>query len=372
MDLIVTFCVFGSMVLVPYFFYLKHLNEKYLFDKLTSRLLIFYPVGVVLFLFNLFEHSLGYKQHTYFSTGHECYSPISGDHLLTFLLFIFLNFFVLIRLLIKENRIAPLMLSIHLAIVFIGIVLNSFLLIQVLGHNVDVLNQLHQQHYSDMFENHYSHLLLIIMPLLHIVIGVFVILKVIRKEQEERVVVSYKNKLLNAVNVFLIKNKHFGFIIIAFPLFVMITIVLLIFGQKTDSVVKMFTETTTWMFSNYEPPEPIEYSGHYLCTVAAHGSPQIVKPVGFGKRQGRKIIINRQLQIANAFEEWVQEISPKKHTIIRKNYDKYGLDLSKTINSQTASNIVYWFMKPLELFFLMILYLFVLKPEEKINKQYRL
>ena len=44
--------------------------------------------------------------------------------------------------------------------------------------------------------------------------------------------------------------------------------------------------------------------GHYLCSVAAKGHTQIVKPERFGVRNGGRIICNRQLLISNAFEDF--------------------------------------------------------------------
>ncbi len=146
----------------------------------------------------------------------------------------------------------------------------------------------------------------------------------------------------------------------------------MLFGQDYNSLVKVFTETATWRFSQHISPFPLPHEGHYLCTVAAKGSPNVVKPVRLGKRWGRTIIVNRQLQIANAFEELLSDLSPGLHRVIRHNYDKYGYDLSKKINNTKASNITYILMKPLEWIFLICLYLFVVEPEKKIKKQYSL
>ncbi len=107
-----------------------------------------------------------------------------------------------------------------------------------------------------------------------------------------------------------------------------------------------------------------------MCTVAAAGDPKFVKPLRLGKRHGKIIVVNRQLLIANAFEELIQDLSPKAHRIIRSNYDKYGFNISKKINTIFLSNMVYLLMKPLEWFFLITLYLFCTEPEKKINSQY--
>jgi hypothetical protein len=89
-----------------------------------------------------------------------------------------------------------------------------------------------------------------------------------------------------------------------------------------------------------------------------------------GIRKGEKIIVNRQLCIANAFEDFIQEKTPKFHHFIRYIYDKYGYPLSKHINKAWQADITYILMKPLEWLFLIILYLFDQKPENRIAIQY--
>lgn len=56
------------------------------------------------------------------------------------------------------------------------------------------------------------------------------------------------------------------------PLLGILLIILVIFGQSPDSIIKAFTETSDWTLSQEISPPPIEdYSGHYLCTVALKG-----------------------------------------------------------------------------------------------------
>lgn len=44
-------------------------------------------------------------------------------------------------------------------------------------------------------------------------------------------------------------------------------------------------------------------------------------------------MVNRQLQIANAFEEKIKSSFPGFHKWLRANYDKYGFEFSKHIQS---------------------------------------
>ncbi len=163
----------------------------------------------------------------------------------------------------------------------------------------------------------------------------------------------------------------------AFPVFValfviagLLEIIAVLAGQGLDAPVKAFTDTADWTFSKQIPPPPMEYEGHYLCTVAAGGHGKVVKPVRFGKRRGAVIIVNRQLCIANAFEESVAERFPKLHKRIRHAYDTYGYPLSNIITTKGRADLVYFLMKPLEWVFLLYLYLTDIRPEERINRQY--
>jgi hypothetical protein len=183
----------------------------------------------------------------------------------------------------------------------------------------------------------------------------------------------YENRFLNFCYKLL--SKSIGWYTVAFVLMIpvlgIILIILVMFGQSPDSVIKAFTETSDWALSQRISPPPIEdYSGHYLCTVALKGHKRLVKPTRMGIRHGVKIVVNRQLCIANAFEQLIQERIPKLHKFVRHIYNKYGYPLSKHITTRLSADIVYILMKPLEWFFLIILYSFDIKPENRIAMQY--
>lgn len=150
----------------------------------------------------------------------------------------------------------------------------------------------------------------------------------------------------------------------------LLEIIFIISGQGYDAFFKAFTDTADWTFSKQIPPPPIEYEGHYLCTVAAGGHKKVVKPQRFGMRRGAVIIVNRQLCIANAFEDYIHEKMPKFHKFIRNCYDKYGYPVSQKIDTPVKADIVYFLMKPLEWAFLVFLYMFDARPEKRIKNQY--
>ena len=146
--------------------------------------------------------------------------------------------------------------------------------------------------------------------------------------------------------------------------------ILVLFGQRPDEAIKAFLETSDWTLSTKISPPSVTYDAHYLCTVSLRGHKNIVKPIRMGIRRGEKIVVNRQLCIANAFEDLIQERTPKFHHFIRHIYDKYGYPLSKHINNAIEADITYFIMKPLEWVFLIVLYLFDEKPENRIATQY--
>ena len=161
--------------------------------------------------------------------------------------------------------------------------------------------------------------------------------------------------------------------VIFVALFLVVAIIEIIFvliGQGLDAPIKAFTDTADWTFSKQTPPPPSDYEGHYLCTVAAGGHKKVVKPLRFGSRRGATIIVNRQLCIANAFEEVIQIKFPSFHRMVRHIYDTYGYPLSKLITNPLRADVVYIIMKPLEWIFLLFLYLVDVRPEQRIRNQY--
>lgn len=154
------------------------------------------------------------------------------------------------------------------------------------------------------------------------------------------------------------------------PLLGVIIIILTLFGQRPDSIIRAWTETADWSFSQKIPPQNIYYDEHYLCTVAAGGHKEVVKPIREGKRHGHKVLVNRQLCIANAFEQILEERLPRFHTFIRNIYDKYGYPIATKIKSPYTADMIYFLMKPLEWIFLIVLYSVDTKPENRIAIQY--
>lgn len=158
------------------------------------------------------------------------------------------------------------------------------------------------------------------------------------------------------------------------PVFILISSSLLLFGQRPDSLVRAFTDTYKHGFSKWDYMcNNVECGGHFLCSVAAKGHQNIVHPIRYGERGGQRIICNRQLLVANAFEEVLEQYVPTLHRFIRKQYNKVGVKIHRhyhVFNRKWVADLIYFAMKPLELLFVTVLYLVDVHPENRIGRQY--
>ncbi|WP_235907213.1 DUF6688 domain-containing protein [Niallia circulans] len=161
-------------------------------------------------------------------------------------------------------------------------------------------------------------------------------------------------------------------VICLFPVLIIFQLVLVLFGQRPDSFIRVFLETSSFIYSKIPAPKPelVEGDGHYLCTVTVKGHKKLVKTIRAGVRRGIRISVNRQLLIANALENILEQYVPTIHKVIRNFYDRYGYPISRHINSKWSADIIYLLMKPLEWFFLFGLYTIDKKPENRIHIQY--
>lgn len=111
---------------------------------------------------------------------------------------------------------------------------------------------------------------------------------------------------------------------------------------------------------------------HYLCTIAAQGHPWLVRPERLGRRGSQTILVNRQLAVANAFEDLLHERWPRFGRWARTTYDRFGLPLSLFLRRRWVADLVYLAMKPAEWGFLTALLLLDrASPEARITRMYR-
>ena len=162
----------------------------------------------------------------------------------------------------------------------------------------------------------------------------------------------------------------FAAFLLMWPLLGILICILVLFGQSPGDIIRAWTETSDWNFSRQSAPQNIYYDEHYLCTVAAGGHRKIVKPLRLGVRHGHIVTVNRQLCVANAFEQILEEKTPRFHRALRSFYDRYGFPVARLIHSKSAADLIYFLMKPLEWFFLAVLYLCDSHPEDRIAVQY--
>ncbi len=163
-------------------------------------------------------------------------------------------------------------------------------------------------------------------------------------------------------------------LILCLPLLAALAGFLMLFGQQQDSAIRAFTDTYKHGLSQLDHVcYNVECGGHFLCSMAAGGHHQIVKPERFGERLGMRIICNRQLLVANAFENLVETRLPGVHQIIRRHYNKVGDQIHRyywVFENKFIADSIYLLMKPLEWMFLVVLYTFDQNPENRIARQY--
>ena len=228
-----------------------------------------------------------------------------------------------------ENM-APLVVVLSISAMYLGIIQLIVLTIQVFELKPGS---------SDMAD-----LFLLILPVCCILMAARTILKKIHEwntmnmemgKIEEEPILTLSEKILENANLWPALA-----VLLMFPLLGIIIMVLVLFGQAPDSIVKAWTETSDWTLSQR------------------------------GVRHGHEVIVNRQLCIANAFEEVIREKTPRFHRAVRSFYDRYGFPVAKLIRKKWQADVVYIIMKPLEWVFLVVLYLVDVHPENRIAVQY--
>lgn len=215
-------------------------------------------------------------------------------------------------------------------------------------------------------------LCLCLVPILYVVHVMHLLVRIVKEKAEKQQEMQYKNPVLQKINHWLLAGANLFWValIALLPVLGVLVGLLVLFGQQPDSMIKVFTQTSDWILSGEISPPPVAYDTHYLCTVSLRGHKKLVKPMRYGIRRGEKIVVNRQLCVANAFEQLIEEKTPNLHRKIRRFYDTYGYPISRHINTALAADLVYIIMKPPEWFFVFVLYLFDPQPENRINSQY--
>lgn len=323
--------------------------DRPLFDVLTV------VIGSLLSVFDLDGLGLGVEYDVPLTVHGEFHTPISGEYRFSFFFLFFIAMVCIVLLSVITKRKPPLFAAMLIAGVYMGNVLDILLVIQLLKN----------------MDNFFT-VMMLVFPMNYMLMSVRLIRREIKVQTGYLSNSAEKSGFMGWLNKLL--TKSLGWYLISFvamiPLLAVMLLILVLFGQRPDSIVKAFTETADWTFSQQIPPPPDYSQGHYLCTVAAGGHAKLVKPQRMGLRRGDKIVVNRQLCVANAFEELIQDKLPRFHKCVRSFYDKHGYPISQHISTKLRADVVYILMKPLEFIFIAVLYMFDADPESRIAMQY--
>lgn len=351
-DLVVLLCV--SIVFLPFVLTAenillltnkKRLTYKSIFMSLWELLSIAAGVYYTVTLAPL--KNILFKDWYVQLYNNQKHSPVSSEHTLTLAVLFAVAFIGHICLrFIPQNKRPPLFSALCISSIYIGCALCVLWCVQITG----------------------ASFFLFLFPINYIILS----FRVIACEVLSADKTAEEQTKMPRISAFLHNKSSLPVLalLLLIPLLGIIAVILLLFGQEPDSVIKLWTETADWTMSQKIAPENLPRDGHYLCTVAAEGHKKLVKPLRTGKRHGHEITVNRQLCIANAFEQLLSERAPHSHRAIRNFYDKTGYPIAKHIKTPLAADIVYIIMKPLEWLFLLVLYLFDTKPENRIATQY--
>lgn len=351
-DLVVLLCV--SIVFLPFVLTAenillltnkKRLTYKSIFMSLWELLSIAAGVYYTVTLAPL--KNILFKDWYVQLYNNQKHSPVSSEHTLTLaVLFAVAVIGHICLRFIPQNKRPPLFSALCISSIYIGCALCVLWCIQISG----------------------SSFFLFLFPINYIILS----FRVIACEVLSADKTAEEQTKMPRISAFLHNKSSLPVLalLLLIPLLGIIAVILLLFGQEPDSAIKLWTETADWTMSQKIAPENLPRDGHYLCTVAAEGHKKLVKPLRTGKRHGHEITVNRQLCVANAFEQLLSERAPHLHRAIRNFYDKTGYPIAKHIKTPLAADIVYIIMKPLEWLFLLVLYLFDTKPENRIATQY--
>ena len=336
------------------FVFVKSKNEKIVQDEK-----VFEYITIVLGL--LFSSLAAVFYEINFNAGwniplinNEIHTPIFTESYGTIIVIAFIaiiGYFVLSKVPIK--KMPPLVTVICIAAMYIGVVGCILWIVQIF--NLD-------------------NIMLCLLALNLIIIAFKTTKQKVRQwsQMQNHEIKLYKYKILNSANEKLMNSNRWPVMafLIMWPLLGILICILSLFGQRPDAAIRAWTETSDWNLSKKIAPQNIVVDQHYLCTVAAGGHRKIVKPFRKGIRHDHEVVVNRQLCVANAFEQILEERTPRFHSHIRSFYDNYGFPIAKLIHSPYTADAIYFLMKPLEWMFLIVLYTFDVKPENRIAVQY--
>lgn len=358
--------LFGMMLLSPFilivldivFFVQK--KERPIFEVIA-----FFVGSIEMALVYLLWDLPDYQQPLNIYAQIRAHEPFSNEHMTSIILFALWGFFSYFLLKFTRRALPPLLEVILLGGVYVGCGLSLVWMFQLLcGARPEGM-------YFGVFD-FFVCLCLCVVPFLYLIHAILLMVRLVKEKAEKQESIHYKKAALQKINLWFLKgaNLFWAAVVALLPILGILVMLLCLFGQQPDGIILAFTKTSDWILSKEIAPPPVAYDTHYLCTVSLRGHRKLVKPIRYGIRKGEKIVVNRQLCVANAFEQLIMEKTPRFHKAVRTFYDTYGYPISRHINHAWAADVVYLIMKPLEWIFLLVLYLFDEKPEDRICSQY--
>ncbi len=335
-------------------------SKKKFIQNVTDTMIFTLGPILTLFVYESFWNPLSWQES--FTNNwlilpfHE---PVSNHLSILVIALIAVFGYALLR--IKKTSLPPLVIVLCMSAMYIGCALSIVWILQLLPHIAEA---------NVLFP--FEGFLMCLFPLNFIISTIALSRRIIQESAESSSKKEYELQFMKWCSKVLENSRNYpnAAFILMWPLLCLIVIVLTLFGQKPDSLITAFTDTSDWLFSQKVSPPVDPFGCEYLCTAASGGHKRVVKPLRIGERLGRPIIVNRQLCVANAFEELIQKKTPRFHKLLRSIYDVVGYAIAKRIKTPLAADIAYIVIKPLEWFLLLILYLVEIKPEDKIAKQY--
>ena len=366
MEDILSFIILGTIFIIPvalvaldFVFFIKK-KERPIFE-----LIAFFTGGGYMILAYMLWDLPPYDASLNIYGTANVHEPFNSEHLLTLIAVAVVGFFSYFILKFSRKVLPPLLEVLLLGGVYAGCILSLVWMFQLLcgarpeGMSMDVMDILEILCLSEV-------------PFLFLIHAVEMMVLLVKEKAKKQENMHYENIILQKINLWFLKgaNLFWAAFIVMLPILIVLIMILCLFGQQPDSIILAFTKTSDWVLSQEVAPPPVAYDTHYLCTVSLRGHKKLVKPIRYGIRRGEKIVVNRQLCVANAFEQLLMERMPRFHKAVRNFYDRYGYPISRHINNAWTADITYLLMKPLEWLFLAALYLFDEKPENRICSQY--
>lgn len=348
-------------------------------ERPVFELIAFFIGSVYMMMAFLFWDLPDYERSINIFDMANMHEPVASRYWPALLLFALWGFFSYYILKFGRKHLPPLVEVFLLGGLYIGCSLCILFMLQLLGgaHPVQPEGKLKEVYQGITYvgPDWLDYIFIVcqcIVPGIFLLHCLVLMVRLVREKAEKQARIQYENSVLQKINLWFLKggNLFLAGLVAMLPILGILTIILVLFGQQPDSIILAFTKTSDWILSGEISPPPTAYDVHYLCTVSLRGHRKLVKPLRYGIRRGEKIVVNRQLCIANAFEELLMEKTPHFHRAVRQFYDTYGYPISKHINTAFAADVTYMIMKPLEWVFLLVLYLVDVKPENRIGRQY--